>query len=104
MNSSTSKAMFSLLLNRPASADDVNRFANTVVPQSGRVGAALVLLSSTEYRSNAVRAFYQSTLRRQIAPIERLISERARQSEELCQPRDFNFQIRCRFDVASEQS
>src|SRR5207247_10579613 len=64
------QALFTLLLNRPASADDLNRFTNSVLPQSGRDGATMFVLGSPEYRSNAVRAFYQVELRRQPAPTD----------------------------------
>ncbi len=41
--------------------------------------------------------------RRQVAAIERIVTERARQAKELRQTGDLDFQVRCWFYVAGEQ-
>jgi hypothetical protein len=51
------KALYTLLLNRPADAADVDGWVKAL-PSSGRAGVAGALVGSAEFRGGAVRTFY----------------------------------------------
>ena len=61
------KALYNLLLNRPADANEVNGWVNAL-PHLGRQGVAAAILGSTEYRGISIKLYYSSLLHRPQPP------------------------------------
>jgi hypothetical protein len=60
-------ALYSLLLNRTASSEEVSGW-ESVLPFAGRSRIAAAFLSSSEYRSDAVDSYYTGLLHRTTPP------------------------------------
>jgi uncharacterized protein YkwD len=62
------QALFQTFLNRTAGADEVNNFVTFVLGGPGRSAAALIVVSSPEFRGTVVTADYRDLLRRMSPP------------------------------------
>jgi hypothetical protein len=61
-------SLFQQFLNRSAGAAELDNFVRNIVPVVGRSGAALIVLTSAEYRAQVVHTYYAQILQRPGTP------------------------------------